>query len=108
MNIRQIVSANLRQHRKARDLTQQELADKIDKSMKTVSDYEVGRMMPSYDTVEKIAEVLGIPEAALFAVGMSIFPSGQRGKLLHRINAALSGLNDAELARAARMIEAFR
>jgi transcriptional regulator with XRE-family HTH domain len=108
MNIRQIVSANLRQHRKAKGLNQQELADRIEKSAKSVSDYEVGRTTPSYDTIEKIARALDIPEAALFAVGVSIFPSGPRGKLLHRINAALAGMNDAELARAARMIEAFR
>ncbi len=108
MNIRQIVSANLRQHRKARGFTQPELAEKIEKSPKSVSDYEVGRTTPSYETIEKIAEALDVPEAALFAVGVSIFPSGPRSKLLHRINAALSGLNDAELARATRMIEAFR
>jgi transcriptional regulator with XRE-family HTH domain len=107
MNIRQIVSANLRQHRKARGLTQQELADKIGKSEKSVSDYEVGRTTPSYATIEKIAEALGIPEAALFAVGVSIYPSGPRAKLLHRINAALSNLNQVQLARAAKVLEAL-
>jgi transcriptional regulator with XRE-family HTH domain len=107
MDIRQIVSANLRQYRKAKSLNQRELADLIDTTTKTVSDYEVGRTTPSYDTIERIAAALEIPEAALFGVGVSIVPSGPRGNLLHRINATLSRMNEAQLARAAKMLDAF-
>jgi hypothetical protein len=32
---------------------------------------------------------------------------GERGRLLGRINATLSGMNDEQLARAARIMEAF-
>ena len=107
MDIRQIVSANLRQYRKAKGLNQQQLAELIDTTTKTVSDYEVGRTSPSYETIERIAVALEIPESALFGIGVTVIPAGPRGKLLHQINTTLSRMNEAQLARAAKMLEAF-
>ena len=107
MHLRQIVSVNVRQFRKAKGFTQAKLAEEIGTSVKSVSDYEVGRIAPSYDVIEKIAAALDIPEPALFGIGVSVVPSGPRGKLLHRINATLSRMNEAQLARATKMLEAF-
>ena len=54
-----------------------------------------------------IAEALNLPPLALFGIGKEAVPKGERGRLLGRINATLSGMNDEQLARAARIMEAF-
>jgi transcriptional regulator with XRE-family HTH domain len=107
MNLRRVLGANVRQFRKVKGLAQDELAGLIDLATKTVSDYEVGRVALSYETIGRLAGALGVPEAAFFGVGASTSPAGPRGKLLHRINATLSRMNDTQLARAAKMLEMF-
>ena len=72
-----------------------------------VGKIERGVTAPSFDTVEKIAAVLEIPEAALFSVGPLTLPAGERGKLLQRIHVQLSKLNNDKLGRASKMLEVF-
>jgi len=100
-------AVNLRQFRKAKGLKQWQLAELVELGPKAISDYEVGRTIPSFETIHKLAGALGIPPAALFGGGMAIVPSGPRMNLLHRINATLSSLNEAQLVRVAKMLEAF-
>jgi hypothetical protein len=52
------------------------------------------------------AAALEIPEVVLFATPMSV-PTGERGKLLQRIHVQLAKLNNAELARAVKMLKAL-
>jgi hypothetical protein len=40
-------------------------------------------------------------------VGADSLPKGDRGKLLRQISATLSKLNEAQLARAAKMLSVF-
>jgi len=107
MNLRQAFGANVRNHRKARGLTQEELAERVELSMETIGKIERGVAAPSFDTAEKLALALDVPPLALFGVGKSAAPSGERGRLLARIGATLSGLNDAQLARASKILDAF-
>lgn len=51
----------LRQRRKARDLTQEELADRIGSSPETIRKIEAGRRRPSKQMAEVLAEYLGVP-----------------------------------------------
>jgi transcriptional regulator with XRE-family HTH domain len=103
-----LFGSNVRQHRRARKWSQDTLAERADLSSQTIGMIERGLTASSFDTVGRIAQALEISAASLFAVGAVVAPVGERGKLLHRINAALSSLNDADLVRAVRMIEAFR
>jgi len=107
LRLEKTFAVNLRQYRKAKSLKQWQLAERVGLGEKAISDYEVGRTIPAFETIDKLADALDIPAAALFGAGVTIVPSGPRGKLLHRINATLSRLNETQLARAAKMLEAF-
>ena len=89
------------------DLRQHQFAEAVELSVNMVGKIERGVTAPSFDTVEKIAAVLEIPEAALFSVGPLALPAGERGKLLQRIHVQLSKLNNDKLGRASKMLKAF-
>ncbi|MEJ1969244.1 MAG: helix-turn-helix transcriptional regulator [Rhizomicrobium sp.] len=107
MQLAQIFAANLRQYRRAKKLKQWQLAELVDLGTKAISDYEVGRTEPSFEIIARLAQALDIAPAALFGVGIGMTLSNQRGKFMNRINSALSRLNEDELTRAAKMLEAF-
>jgi hypothetical protein len=48
-----------------------------------------------------------VPEVVLFATTPMPVPTGERGKLLQRIHVQLAKLNNAELARAVKMLKAL-
>ncbi|WP_415319866.1 helix-turn-helix domain-containing protein [Clostridium perfringens] len=54
------ISENIKFYRKKRGLTQQELADKIEKSINSVKKYESGYTNPPIDVINKIADALEI------------------------------------------------
>ena len=64
---RRRLGANIQCFRKARGLTQQELADRAGVEQKQVSRIERGEISPTVDTVAKIARALGVPIGDLFA-----------------------------------------
>jgi transcriptional regulator with XRE-family HTH domain len=99
--------ANVRHYRQAKDLKQHELAEAIDKTTGMVGKIERGQTGPSFNTVEKIAAALDVPEVVLFATTPMSVPTGERGKLLQRIHVQLAKLNNAELARAVKMLKAL-
>ncbi|CAA6603753.1 Transcriptional regulator [Rhodospirillaceae bacterium LM-1] len=57
----------LRAIRKQRGLTQEELAEMIDRSVDAVSNMERGISLPSYETLGRLADRLGIPAKDLTA-----------------------------------------
>jgi transcriptional regulator with XRE-family HTH domain len=107
MALKEIFGANVRNYRRARELRQHQFADALEMSVNMVGKIERGVTAPSFDTIEKIAAVLEVPEVALFSLGPLTLPSGERGKLLQRIHVQLSKLNNDELGRANRMLKAF-
>lgn len=107
MELRKTFGANVRHHRKAQGLTQEALAEKAGISLEMMGRMERGEATPSFETVESIARSLGLPAVVFFGTGMVIAPEGERGRLLHRMNAALARLNEDDLVRVVRMMEAF-
>ncbi|MGZ8406693.1 MAG: helix-turn-helix domain-containing protein [Caulobacteraceae bacterium] len=61
-----IVGANIRRLRKAKGLTQEQLADEAGMAMRYVAGVERGQENPSMIYLVKIAEALGAEPAALF------------------------------------------
>lgn len=53
--------------RRAKNLTQEQLAEMIGVSNKTVSKWETGKCMPDYSVVERLCKVLGISVGELLA-----------------------------------------
>lgn len=81
-------------------MNQRQFADAVGLSVAMVGKIERGQIAPSFDSVEKIAGLLDVPEAVLFSAGTMTAPTGERGRLLQRINIRLSELNNNELSRA--------
>ena len=63
-----ILGLQVKKRRKALNLSQEDLAEKIDKSVDTVSNIERGKGAPSFDTALDIANALGVEMFELFQV----------------------------------------
>ena len=61
----QIIGKFISRKRKENNLTQEQLAEKLGVSNKTISKWENGKCMPDYSIVEKLCEELGITIAEL-------------------------------------------
>lgn len=53
------ISDNIKRYRKEKGLTQKELAEKLDKSIRMIQKYESGEVEPSIEVLNEIANVLG-------------------------------------------------
>lgn len=62
-----LLGRRIRSERKARNLTQQELADAAGMDTTHLSRIESGKAVPSINVVKKLSDVLGLPIATLFA-----------------------------------------
>ena len=66
MSLKQIFGNNLHSYRKLRKLSQEQLAEKLDISVKHLSTMETGKVFASAELIEKIANVLNVSISALF------------------------------------------
>lgn len=58
---------NLKRCRKQNSLTQEQLAKFCGLSTITIKQYESGKRQPRYETIQMLADVLGIPVVQFFA-----------------------------------------
>lgn len=65
-NLRILFGKKLRKIRRHNDLTQEHLAELLGVSVEFVSNMERGVNAPSFETIEKIAEVFNLPFSELF------------------------------------------
>ncbi len=66
MKLKELFINNLKFYRKEKRMTQNELTLAIDKSYNYINSVEQGKMMPSFDVIEQICEVLQIKPVQLF------------------------------------------
>jgi transcriptional regulator with XRE-family HTH domain len=66
MTLQQIFIGNLKKFRKKRKLSQMTLADLCDTSGNYIGEIEMGRRIPSFEKIEKIAAALGVSSYQLF------------------------------------------
>jgi transcriptional regulator with XRE-family HTH domain len=66
MNLQQIFIGNLKKHRKERGMSQMALSEMCDTTSNYIGQIEMGRRIPSFEKIEKIAEALKIPPSHLF------------------------------------------
>jgi transcriptional regulator with XRE-family HTH domain len=76
-------------------------------SPQTITKLERGTTTPSFDTLEKLVDVLDVPPVAFFSVGMPAVPTGERGKLVEKIHIILARMNEDTLSRAHKMLQAL-
>ncbi|MCO5131353.1 MAG: helix-turn-helix domain-containing protein [Xanthobacteraceae bacterium] len=107
MSLATVFGTNLRHHRKAKHLTQAQLAEKASLSTEMVSKIERGIAAPSFTTVEKLSEILDVPEVVFFGVGLIVTTDSERTRILSKIQTKLSRLNEDQLVRADRLLGAL-
>ena len=66
MGVKQIFENNLHSYRKLRSLSQEQLAEKLDISVKHLSTLETGKVFASAELIEKISKELNVSISALF------------------------------------------
>lgn len=59
-NIKKLLGQNIRKYRKAKNLTQEQLAELVGIGTANISYIENGKFSPSVETLEKLSEVLGV------------------------------------------------
>src|ERR1700741_3576619 len=95
LELRELFGTSLRQCRRARRLTQAQLAEATDLSLEMIGRLERGLTAPSFDTITAIGKALQVTPAVLF--GAEPEPSaitGARRELLDRINKLLASSSD--------------
>ena len=68
MTLREVLAENLKRHRLARGLSQEELAHRADIDRTYVSSLERCQYSATVDMIEKLARVLGVEAAELLVV----------------------------------------
>ena len=82
-----LVGKFITRKRKEKNLTQEQLAEKIGVSNKTISKWETGKCMPDYSVMELLCEELNITLAELMNPHYTLIVAGkpQRRTLLRQI-----------------------
>jgi transcriptional regulator with XRE-family HTH domain len=73
MNVKTVFGSNLKQYRKEKNLSQEQLSEKVDISVKHLSEIERGIVFASAGLLEKLAQSLDIPVFAFFLTGNSVY-----------------------------------
>jgi transcriptional regulator with XRE-family HTH domain len=73
MNVKTVFGSNLKQYRKEKRLSQEQLSEKLDISVKHLSEIERGIVFASAGLLEKLAENLDIPLFAFFLTKSSVY-----------------------------------
>ena len=66
MALGRAVGLRVKALRQRRGLSQEELAERIDRSLNAISNIERGRTLPNFTTLERLSEVLGVPVREFF------------------------------------------
>lgn len=102
------IGRRLRALRESRGLTQEDVAAAIERSVETISNIERGRTLATLDTLDRLAQQLGIPLADFLdesPTGVPVSPG--RAALDMKIRELLRGFSDLEAEVTLRQMEAL-
>lgn len=74
--------AVLQKYRSKNNISQAELAEKLNTSRNTVNNWENGRSKPDFETIKLLAQMFGIPLYELFGIEDDFSPSSTERGLL--------------------------
>ena len=98
MSLSDRFAAQLKAVRKSRGLTQDELAQLIDRSADAVSNLERGLSLPNFETLERLANRLDVPVREFFDFDEEgRGASSKRAAMITRLNEIARALDDDDL-----------
>lgn len=105
MNLKQHIGIRVRSARRRARLTQHQLAERVDKSVETISNIERGHSWPSLETMEGLATALGCPLAEFvegYETQSAMSPA--EGRLRADVARAAEALEEADLIIAVHLL----
>lgn len=86
----------VRHHRKLAELTQAQLAERIDRQPGAVKNIENGNAGPTFETIVRLTQALSVDARDLFEIGDFVAREGRNDPLVEIVS-ILSALPEAEL-----------
>ncbi len=105
--LKSLIATRIKAIRQAKGMTQEELAEAIDRTVETISNLERGKSLPSVQTLMIIANALDITISELLE-NAEAPPSPARVRAETRLRAAAKSLPDSDLEIAVVLVEALR
>lgn len=105
MSTAQRFPQKVRTLRKLRRLTQDQLAERAERSVDAISQIERGVNLPSFDTLDRLSAALNVPVKEFFDEDTDTNP--RREELLTSARTILLDLSDTELEIAVDQLRAF-
>ncbi len=103
-DLKLIVGARLRAARRAKNMTQSQLAEAVSRTVEAVSNVERGLSLPPLDVLDRAAEVLEVSLAELIAPSEADGNMQERAVLEARAGATLRALPSAYLRAAVQQL----
>lgn len=103
MDIKSRISIGIKAIRKRRGLSQEEMAELINRSPDAISNLERGKSLPTIETLDELAKGLNIPLAEFFLDPET--EDADRAETIARLNDAARQLDDKTLNTAAAIVE---
>ena len=108
MSFKRRVGHRIKLARQRGDLSQEDLAERIDRSVAAVSNMERGRTLPSFMTLERLARAFDMPVREFFDLGPETGESNpKRSRLVTELVEATRLLSDADLEVALELVQAL-
>lgn len=107
MTLKRRVGHRIKLARHRRGLSQEELAERVDRSVDAISSIERGRALPNFITLERLARVLGTPVRDFFDIGPETGEDLKRSRLLVELLEAGRSLGDSDLELALEQVQAL-
>jgi transcriptional regulator with XRE-family HTH domain len=107
MTLKRRVGHRIKLARQWRGLSQEELAERVERSVDAISSIERGRSLPNFITLERLAKALGTPVRDFFDIGPESGENLKRSRLIVELVDAGSSLTDVDLELALEQVQAL-
>jgi transcriptional regulator with XRE-family HTH domain len=101
--LRDSIGANVKTLRERRGLSQEQLAEAVDRTWQAISHIETGKTLPPLTTLAALAKALRVPLGDLLSErGVPV--AEHRVELMKQVQVLLSGFNDDQLEMTVKML----